>query len=167
MEKGLWSRRYLLLDLTAMCMSATLKKTWKKAKASKPMHRIRPFSGTKVYGRKGPCMAKENSASRKSLFSKGGDQYTGQFSMGIITGQGSMTFKSHPAFIHYDGNWKDGSFNGTGTLILKHDELYKGEWLSGERNGIGMFQYAKVSPYRTYKGQWKNDECSGTGCLTL
>lgn len=87
--------------------------------------------------------------------------------MGVIAGKGTLKFKSHPSFLSYSGNWKAGSFDGWGSLVLKHDECYKGEWVAGERNGAGMFQYAKVAPYKTYKGQWKNDEYSGIGCLSL
>lgn len=87
--------------------------------------------------------------------------------MGVITGKGTMKFESHPSFICYSGNWKSGTFEGWGKLMLKQDECYKGDWSNGERNGVGVFQYSKVSPYKMYKGQWKNDELSGIGCLTL
>lgn len=78
-----------------------------------------------------------------------------------------MKFKSHPVFLAYSGYWKNGSFNGWGTLHLKQDEIYVGEWTDGERNGVGMFQYSKVSPYRYYRGQWANDEFNGIGALNL
>ena len=77
-----------------------------------------------------------------------------------------MKFQSHPSFLSYTGNWKEGAFDGWGSLALKQDELYKGEWVAGNRNGVGMFQYAKVAPYKTYKGQWKDDEFWGIGCLS-
>lgn len=122
---------------------------------------------TTAAGLKAACTAKASSNSKLCSASKGGDEFEGQFNMGVITGKGTLKFKSHPSFISYTGNWKTGAFEGWGTLLLKQDESYIGEWSAGERNGIGMFQFAKTSPYRTYKGQWKNDEFSGIGCLTL
>ena len=47
---------------------------------------------------------------------------------GSISGNGTMNFKSHPSFLKYVGEWKDGQFEGYGHLTLKKDEYYKGGW---------------------------------------
>ena len=85
---------------------------------------------------------------------------------GSISGNGTMDFKSHPSFLKYVGEWKDGQFEGHGHLTLKKDEHYKGGWQKGERYGLGHHQFSKSDPFVKYQGNWLKDEFEGIGLLT-
>lgn len=97
---------------------------------------------------------------------RNGDLFDGEIKDGALSSRGVMTFKSHPNFIKYDGNWKEGSFEGYGHLLLKNEEQYRGNWAKGERNGLGHHIFAKTSPFLQYKGNWLNDHFNGVGVLT-
>ena len=55
---------------------------------------------------------------------------------GNTTGQGTLTFMLDG--IKYVGEWKDGEYNGQGTLTYADGEQWKGEWQEDQRlNGLG------------------------------
>jgi hypothetical protein len=64
----------------------------------------------------------------------------------------------------YEGQYKDGKFNGKGQLTYNDRRTYQGEFLDGHCHGIGKSIYPDGS---VYQGNWKDGERSGLGKLTL
>lgn len=85
--------------------------------------------------------------------------------------------------LYYEGNWKDGAFNGEGTLYKEDGCIKKGTWengrliqtyykdktnegfydgyvLNGKPDGIGSMLYRNGS---YYEGSWSNGLWSGSG----
>ena len=52
-----------------------------------------------------------------------------------------MTFANHPHFEWYEGDWKDGVFQGSGYLQLKNGDVYDGEWHRGIKQGTGLYKF--------------------------
>lgn len=76
----------------------------------------------------------------------------------------------------YDGNWKDGLFDGVGTykkeVLFKKKEsqdfneiiTYVGNWKNGLKDGAGIyFNKTKWLEYSKYDGNWKNNQFDGYG----
>ena len=83
----------------------------------------------------------------------------------------------------YDGEWKDGKYNGTGTeyyinKIFKNTEKYQGDWKDGTYNGNGIllndiivtrrsdhYNYSIMTSEKVieYSGGWENDKYHGQG----
>lgn len=79
-------------------------------------------------------------------------------------------------FLEYDGEWKDGSFFGKGTLkkenyeINYSDEIFKGSFEGTTVNGIpnGTGTYIVKDNNKSvfeYEGEWKQGQISGKGKL--
>ena len=45
----------------------------------------------------------------------------------------------------YEGNWKDGLYDGKGKLTMGGIVIYDGEWKKGKKNGYGILQGVKNS----------------------
>ena len=54
----------------------------------------------------------------------------------------------------YAGQFKEGKFNGNGTLTLYNGSTYTGQWLNGKMHGKGVLTTVDNT---TYNGQWEND----------
>lgn len=93
------------------------------------------------------------------LFGKG--TYTGEInSYDEPHGKGEAVYKSGDI---YNGEWKDGEWNGYGKLKYADGDVYEGEWKEGARHGIGTMTYATGT---VYEGEWKNGKFDGDGKLT-
>ena len=74
-------------------------------------------------------------------------------------GQGTEIF-SHGRYV---GEWKDGKFNGHGTVTSPDGRKYVGEFKDGKKHGKGTYTYPDVV---TYVGEWKDDKPHGKGTAT-
>ena len=76
----------------------------------------------------------------------------------------------------YEGNWKNGLYDGKGKLTMGGIVIYDGEWKKGKKNGYGILQGVKNSfvfeRYNVHKpypfpfkieGQFVNDEIGDSG----
>ena len=71
----------------------------------------------------------------------------------LLSGKPSKTKK-------YDGEMKEGRFNGHGTLTTADGDTYEGEFKDGERNGKGKMVWLNRN---SYDGEWKNGVMDGEG----
>nr|CCA22000.1 radial spoke head 10 family protein putative [Albugo laibachii Nc14] len=110
-----------------------------------------------------------------------GNQYSGQVEAGKRHGKGTFTLKRDAnekqlersdsggevkcQSCHYDGEWKDGLYDGWGTLIYDVEEniRYEGNFLRGKRHGHGIMRYSNSD---WYEGDWVHDEKNGNGVMT-
>jgi hypothetical protein len=77
-----------------------------------------------------------------------GSMYSGGFVFGSFEGRGWYEFAEG----RYEGEWKGGCYDGTGTLLLKDGACYRGEFQSGKAHGSGE----EVSAFGvTQRGLWK------------
>ena len=53
----------------------------------------------------------------------------------------------------YEGNWKNGIWNGRGKYIFNDGFGYEGEWKNGVENGMGILTYLNGDKY---EGEFKN-----------
>ena len=61
----------------------------------------------------------------------------------------------------YVGEWKDGKYNGHGTVTSSYDgRKYVGDFKDGKKHGKGTYTYPDVV---TYVGEWKDDKPHGKG----
>lgn len=83
---------------------------------------------------------------------KTGRVYTGEFnSKSERHGSGKLTFKKS----QYDGNFKNGQFDGTGLLASEQrDEAYEGEFRKGKKHGIGV----RIQRSSLIVAEYKNGE---------
>ena len=63
----------------------------------------------------------------------------------------------------YDGEYKDGKFDGQGTYIWSDGDMYEGEWKDGKVHGQGTYTYSSGTKY---VGEWKDDQRTGQGTMT-
>ena len=61
------------------------------------------------------------------------------------------------------GEWKNGTFNGQGTLTWAVGDKYVGEWKDGKKHGQGTFTWANGNKY---VGEFKDNKNHGQGTYT-
>ena len=83
--------------------------------------------------------------------------YEGEWRDGMWNGKGWL---SYPDGDSYDGQFLDHEFCGYGTYIYSNGAMYEGYWQHGMFNGPGTMEYADGS---TYAGNWKDDMKDGMG----
>jgi len=112
-----------------------------------------------------------------------GSTYIGEFDKGILTsGQilsddglivynGSISnFRpngrgvAEDNGVTYNGEWKDGSRSGNGTITTADGSRYEGEWKDDMFNGQGVYTYSNGD---RYEGQWKDNKYNGQGVRTF
>jgi clan AA aspartic protease (TIGR02281 family) len=64
----------------------------------------------------------------------------------------------------YRGDYRDGRYNGRGTLQYANGEKYTGEFRDGQREGSGTYTWPDG---RRYVGQFRNGQPDGQGRYTL
>ncbi len=82
---------------------------------------------------------------------------------GIPNGYGVQYYKNNINYRnikYYEGEWKNGKFNGKGSHYWRDYKVYEGEWQDGMCNGNGI-GFVNLSDY--YEGEWKNGEYHGFG----
>ena len=90
-----------------------------------------------------------------------GEKYEGQFKDGSFNGQGTFTFADGRTYV---GQWKDDKRNGQGTLTHAGGDKYVGQWKDNQRNGQGTFTFADGDKY---VGQFKDGLRNGQGTYTF
>ena len=126
-----------------------------------------------------------------------GGSYTGNFNDNQKTGFGVETWGNKlgirfqdplgwwhegNGFCRYEGNYKEGAFDGQGTFTAVDSRSYSGEWKNGKRHGKGFAALIKEDekgdPFRyqvggisgmyrpsTYDGDWINGTKEGVGTV--
>ncbi|KAF0198961.1 MAG: hypothetical protein FD166_952 [Bacteroidetes bacterium] len=82
--------------------------------------------------------------------------YTGDCKKGLAHGQGIAAGTDS-----YEGQFRKGLPDGTGTYNWSTGEVYTGQWKEGKRNGIGKFIYTVDEKDTILDGQWINDKFAG------
>ena len=81
-----------------------------------------------------------------------------------MEGFGKWTFEGDELwFSKYEGNFKNGNFEGLGRMIYANGDIYKGEWNEGKRSGKGFWKSLKGD--YSYEGDWKNGLPDGFGIM--
>ena len=93
----------------------------------------------------------------KGKFSYHNYTYEGDFKDGRFEGRGTVIFANGDK---YEGDFKNDKFEGKGTSIFANGDKYEGEWKNGKREGDGIKYYKSGD---RYEGQFKNDLFHGTG----
>lgn len=78
-------------------------------------------------------------------------------------GYGKLYFSDTEAQLNYEGNWKNGKYDGYGKEYEIDGFLrYEGNWKNGERYGYGR-SYKKGKYGYSYEGYWSNYQLNGYG----
>lgn len=113
----------------------------------------------------------------------GGEEYTGEFRNGFISGKGVMTWpdgdryegsydsdarNGYGVFTYrngdiYSGNFRNNIKTGSGEYKWKNGDVYSGEWKDGRMNGRGTYTW---SDGVSYTGEWKDGMRNGDGVIT-
>jgi hypothetical protein len=86
--------------------------------------------------------------------------YEGDFKNGLYDGFGTLQLHGGSKYV---GHFKEGLKNGSGKLNWKDGTIFFGEWKNNELNGIGTYLYKVNSIYAGYTGNWKNGLYDGLG----
>lgn len=86
--------------------------------------------------------------------------FTGTFAHGAVADGPVVT--RWGAGWSYEGEAKDGVFNGAGILTTAQKDRFEGQWNDGKMNGFGVLRRANGE---RYAGDWKNDKPNGNGEL--
>ena len=102
---------------------------------------------------------RRNSHSKPAEKREDGLLYVGDRNAGgEPNGDGVMVF---PGGDSYDGEWKDGVFEGKGVYHFGDGTEYSGRYLAGKRDGEGAERYMDGS---SYEGQFYRGKREGKGC---
>lgn len=87
-----------------------------------------------------------------------GNVYEGQTKNGLYNGRGRMT---HVNGDIYQGFWKDGKANGYGVFIDVSGNMYKGEWVNDQQHGMGTesWNFDRIK----YVGEFREGKKTGQG----
>lgn len=80
-----------------------------------------------------------------------------------VNGVGTLTFTSADGPATYKGSFKNGKFNGQGSLVVKDAYKYTGSFKDGSIDGKGTYTY---STGEVYTGEIKNGIIEGNGTMT-
>ena len=84
-------------------------------------------------------------------------KYIGQFKDGFFNGQGTVIFNDGES---YTGEFSNDAFNGYGTYIFLNGDTYVGDFLDGEFSGYGFHSFSNGE---TYEGSYLNNQRNGFG----
>lgn len=84
------------------------------------------------------------------------ETYTGGCKKGLAHGQGSAT-----GIDRYEGQFRNGLPDGTGTYTWENGDIYTGEWKEGKRQGIGKYTFLANEKTTVQEGQWVDDKYTG------
>ena len=92
------------------------------------------------------------------------DIFTGSLSFGLTLpeGLGKMVYNIDGQV--YNGEWKEGRWNGKGTLHSANGDVYEGEFLNDQRHGTGTYTWKSG---RQYIGGFVLDERHGKGTFAF
>jgi len=84
-------------------------------------------------------------------------EYNGEFKEGKFNGQGTWTWANGDMYV---GEFKNGTYHGQGTYTHPNGDKYVGEHKDGKQNGQGTFTLANGDKY---VGKWKDGKMHGQG----
>lgn len=100
--------------------------------------------------------------------------YVGGFANGLKHGKGvefyhrdeikiTVVNSTQSGLVFYDGDWKNGDFDGYGTLYNDYGVMkYQGAWKNGQRHGKGLLYHGNGK--KAYEGFWSECQRDGKGC---
>ena len=95
--------------------------------------------------------AADNGSSLKRINFNGG-YYEGEVRQGLYNGKGRLVFSNGDV---KEGNFVNGQLHGFGEYFYKNGDRYKGCWSEGQRDGFGIYTYAngviELGEYRQNK----------------
>ena len=83
-------------------------------------------------------------------------RYEGDFRDGIWEGYGVVDWNSGA---HYEGEWKNDLRHGYGVMIQSNGVRYEGQWKSGKHHGHGSY----TGPDHDFEGEFVNGKRHGQG----
>jgi hypothetical protein len=86
--------------------------------------------------------------------------FTGVFAHGAVADGPVVT--RWGAGWSYEGETRDGVFDGAGILTTAEKDRFEGQWADGKMSGFGVLRRANGE---RYAGDWKNDKPNGNGEL--
>ena len=86
--------------------------------------------------------------------------YVGQYKDGKYDGQGTLTLADGRKYV---GQFKDGKFDGQGTYTWPSGNKYVGQYKDGKYDGQGTYTWPDGNKY---VGQWKDGKKNGQGTYT-
>ena len=93
-----------------------------------------------------PEKEKEKGAKKKPL--SNGDYYVGHYE------NGKIAIYYSDGKLKYEGDRKDGNFEGKGTYYYKNGNRYEGEWKNGLKHGKGILYYDLEAKNKRYEGNY-------------
>jgi len=94
------------------------------------------------------------------VLSDSGDTYVGNFKDGKFDGDGTMTYKDGDKYV---GEWVDNEIHGEGKMFYIDGSTYVGNFDSGNWHGKGRFTHINGD---TYEGDLINGKSGGFGIYT-
>ena len=82
--------------------------------------------------------------------------YAGDCKQGLANGQGVASGSDW-----YNGEFKKGLPEGTGTYIWKNGDKYEGEWKKGLKDGTGKYTFVRNDRDSVVTGIWEGDKYIG------
>ena len=104
------------------------------------------------YSKKIKSVLKDEKDNNWKITFSSGNSYQGELKEGKYNGLG--IFKWYDGR-KYEGRFKNGEKNGYGKWISDSGEFFIGEWKNGKKNGLGIFNYKYGSQY---VGELENGE---------
>ncbi len=86
-------------------------------------------------------------------------RYIGKFKNGKFDGEGTMYYASGG---YYKGSFSVGMRDGKGTYMWSDNSKYVGNWKNNQKHGVGSMHYQNKS---RYEGQWYQDQRHGKGSM--
>ena len=98
----------------------------------------------------------EATTPRRSTIYEGPTNMNGEPDTTSIAGSvGTMVYRSDPLYAQYTGQWRNGLFEGNGTLFYRDEDVYTGQFLNGLPSGNGQIIY-KNGEHSSYTGEFLN-----------
>lgn len=110
--------------------------------------------------------AEEDAQKQRKIIREGvecysnGDFYEGEFHNGSCNGSGVYNY-----FLsgRYEGDWVDGRYDGYGVESWAKGSRYRGQYRQGLRHGFGVYKFFTGD---SYAGEWCNGQSHGVGLQT-
>ena len=98
-------------------------------------------------------------AATDTIWFDDGAWYVGEIADSLFNGYGKMVYADSTI---YQGEWKNGLWEGQGEIFYPDGDLYSGEFREHEFNGYGTYLYSDGA---RYEGYWQNGMFNGNGTM--